>query len=386
MGDKLRAGVIGIGLLGTRHSHELSEDERVDLVAVADLKEERAQEIAAKEQCKAYGDPEKMLAAEALDVVVVATPDPYHREPVVACAEAGVPHIILQKPMATTVEDAEAMQQAAKDHGSQIYIVFATRWFPMNVATHHVIRQGLIGDVVWGEVLTDDSITVPLEMWGDLGETWADSSSTAHFLHSHLVDRLRWYMRPAEAQSVYAISQQKVLGFAPDLYDAFITFDNGFVARVKTGWIHYIEGGVENRSTYNGSMGQIFNNTSPAFGLSAGWRANFSDDVALTDIEACQAALLEKGLASRIISREPRISGWMRGVRRGLELESSGSERPSPTTVILDGIVEGTLSPDSWKSWQGEHPLPTGEDGLEQTRIVCAVVESAKSGEIVKLR
>ncbi len=42
-----------------------------------------------------------------------------------------------------------------------------------------------------------------------------------------------------------------------DLYDSFLFFDNGFKARVKTGWIHYIEGGVENRDIYNGARGQV---------------------------------------------------------------------------------------------------------------------------------
>jgi predicted dehydrogenase len=385
MTDKKRAAVIGVGLLGARHSQELAEDQRVELVAAADLRQEKADEIAAKWSCRAYNDYEEMLRTESPDIVVVATPDPFHRDPVVACAQAGVPHILLQKPMATTVADAEAMMAAAQDGGSQIYVIFATRWFAANLATHYAFRSGLVGDVVYGEVLTDDSITVPLEMWGARDQTWADTSSTAHFLHSHLVDRLRWYLSPAEVTQVYAMEQRSVLGFAPDLYDSFLFFDNGFKARVKTGWIHYIETGVENRSVYNATRGQIINNTSPAFGLSMGWRVSVSDDTPLSALEECQQALLKKGLTSRIISREPRNTGWARGIRRGLELELDGCARPNPTTVILDGIFEGTLTPKAWQEWQGEGPLPTGEDGLAQTKIVCAVVESARTGEIVKL-
>ena len=230
MPDKKRAVVIGVGLLGTRHSQELAEDQRVDLVAVADLRLDKAEQIAAKWSCRAYADYQQMLAAEKPDIAVVATPDPYHREPVVACAQAGVPHILMQKPMATTVEDAEAMMAAAKAGGSQIYLIFATRWFPANIATHYAMRCGVIGKPVYGEVLTDDSITVPREMWGARGQTWADASSTAHFLHSHLVDRLRWYLHPAEVTRVFAMEQREVLGFAPDLYDSFLFFDNGFKA------------------------------------------------------------------------------------------------------------------------------------------------------------
>ncbi len=386
MPEKLRSAVIGVGLLGSRHSEELSRDARTELVAVADFNAAKAQEIAAKYGCKAYSDYEQMLAAEHLDLVAVATPDPYHRAPVVACAQAKVPNILLQKPMATTVEDAQAMLKASKEAGSQIYMIFATRWFGANMATQYAIRSGLIGQAVYGETTTDDSITVPLEMWGGRNQTWAGASSSAHFLHSHLVDRLRWFVRPAEVESVYAMKQSSVLGFSPDLYDSFIFFDNGFKARVKTGWIHYIEGGVENRDLYNGTKGQVFNNISSAFNLNVGWRVNVSDDVPLAELEAAQQALLKRGLATRIICREQRISGWMRGTKRGLELELDGCLRPNPTTVILDGIAEKTLTPASWQQWQGDQPLPTGEDGLAQTAIVCAVVESAETGQVVKLK
>jgi predicted dehydrogenase len=385
MSDALRAGVIGIGILGRRHSRELDEDERVDLVALADLKEEVVEEAAAEYGCLAYTDYEEMLAKEDLDLVAVATPDPFHKAPVVACAEAGVKNVMLQKPMATTVEDAEAMVSAAEEAGTNIYMIFATRWSPANVATHYVMRNGLIGEPVWGEVLTDDSIRVPREMWGEGRKTWASSSSSAHFLHSHLVDRLRWYMAPAEVENVFAMSQKKVLGFSPDLYDSFIFFDNGFKARVKTGWIHYIEGGVENRSLYNATEGQIINNTSPAFGLETGWRVNVSDKVSLEELVACQQSLSEKGVGSRVIDRKTKITGWTKGVERALELEMRGNLNPNPTEVILDAIVEGTYTPESWVKWQGEGSLPSAVDGLEQTKIVCAIIESAETGEVVEV-
>jgi len=386
MSEKLRAGVIGVGLLGSRHSDELSHDARVELVAVADANATRAENVACQYGCRAYSDYEQMLAKEHLDVVVVATPDPYHRDPVVACAQAKIPHILLQKPMATTVEDAWKMLKASKEAGSQIYLIFATRWTAANMATRYAIRSGLIGQAVYGETTTDDSITVPMEMWGGRNQTWASASSSAHFLHSHLVDRLRWFLHPAEVESVYAMKQASVLGYAPDLYDSFLFFDNGFKARVKTGWIHYIEGGVENRDIYNGARGQVINNISAAFGLSAGWRANFAEDVPLAEIEAAQQTLLQRGLASRIILREQRTSGWTRGIKRGLELELEACLRPNPTAVILDSIVEKTLTPTSWRQWQGDEPLRTGEDGLAQTAIVCAVVESAETGQVVKLK
>ncbi|MFH1085848.1 MAG: hypothetical protein V1772_08830, partial [Chloroflexota bacterium] len=115
-------------------------------------------------------------------------------------------------------------------------------------------------------------------------------------------------------------------------------------------------------------------------------RVNVAEDVPFAELEASQQALLQRGLASRIICREQRVSGWTRGIKRGLELELDACLRPNPTTVILDGIIEGTLTPASWRQWQGDDPLPTGEDGLAQTAIVCAVVESAETGAVVRIK
>ena len=63
--------------------------------------------------------------------------------------------------------------------------------------------------------------------------------------------------------------------------------------------------------------------------------------------------------------------------------------RDLPNRSILDfhvdGILENTLTPTTWQTWQGDAPLPTGEDGLLQTQIVCAIVDSAEQRVEVKI-
>jgi predicted dehydrogenase len=383
--NKIKAAVIGVGLLGSRHGYELKGDERVELVAVADLKKDLAQSIAGQLGCQAYSDYGEMLAKEAPDLVFVATPDPFHKDPVVACCEAGVKYVALQKPMATTVQDAEEMTAAAKESGTTIYMIFATRWSAANNATRHVIRQGLIGKPVYADLLTEDSITVPREMWGGKNQTWAHLSSSLHFLHSHLVDRVLWLYGPVKVESVYAVSQRELLGYTPDLFDSFLMLDNGLKVRVKTGWVHFIEGGVENRDIYNGTQGMIINNISPAYGVTAGWRVNVDDCVPIEDLLAAREALYRAGIGSRIMERQTCIQGWMRGIKRGLELETAGNAAPNPTKTIIDSIMEGTLTPSGWRAWQGDSPLPTVEDGLVQTKIVCAIEESAATGQVIRV-
>ena len=227
MGMQLRAGVIGLGIMGREHARFLDDQPEVSVAAVADVRSERASEVGEQVGAQPYADYERMLAEQEMDIAVIATPDHLHREPVLAAIQAGVPAIIQEKPMATTVADAEEMLEAAEKARARIFVNFSNRGTPLDRATFYVIRQGLLGEIVYGEARLDDNISVPTRLWGKRSREWAAQSSTAHFLLSHVVDLLRWILAPSEITEVYAISQQKVLGYTPDLYDAFLTFDNG---------------------------------------------------------------------------------------------------------------------------------------------------------------
>src|SRR5450759_2069562 len=103
-GDRLRVGVIGVGLLGERHARFWAQEPDVDLVGVADARLERAQQVARK-----WGAPAAFASAEELvesarpDMVSVATPDFVHREPVSAALEGGA-HVLVEKPLALTTD------------------------------------------------------------------------------------------------------------------------------------------------------------------------------------------------------------------------------------------------------------------------------------------
>ena len=381
----LRGGVIGVGLLGESHARFLHQGSngRTKLVAAADTRPDTAERVASSFGCRAYSDYESLLETEDLDLVFVATPDPLHREPVIACAQAGIKHIVLQKPMATAVADAEAMLAAAEAAGSTIYLLYANRAIALDMACHYGLRSGLIGEPVYADVCIEDNIGVPTIMWEQRSRSWAAGSSTAHFLITHLVDRLRWYLAPAEVAQVQAMVQRRVLGYTPDLYDAFLRFTNGVKARVKAGWINYIEVGVESEQIFNGSRGQIIHNRSPRFGTAMGWRANVAADVSVADLEQHQDRLHQRGLPSRLFVRQPGREGWDAGVTRGLEIGPVGLPQREYCDFIVDAIVEGTTAPASWRAWQGDGPLPTGPDGLAVTRVCCAIVDAADQQTLV---
>jgi len=385
MSTQLKAGVIGLGLLGSEHTRFLDAQPEVEVTGVADIRGEVAQEIGGQVGAQFYSDYERLLKEQQLDIAVVATPDPLHKAPVLAAIEAGVPTIIEEKPMATTMADAEEMLEAAERAGARIFLCFFNRSSPLDRATYYVIQQGLLGDVVYGEVHLDDNICVPTRLWGTRSREWAAGSSTAHFLLSHVVDFLRWVLAPAEVTEVYAISQQKVLGYTPDLYDAFLTFDNGARFRAKAEWIKHVDGLVEFTLSFSGSEGTLVYIKEPGFGQVDGWRANVSDRITPEELLGHQERLLEQGVNVRALLHRPRPTaqepeGNDERLSLGLEAFAAPKDTWRMARSFVDAVLEDTLTPSSWTEYG---PLPTGIDGLRQTQIVSAIIESAERGQVV---
>jgi predicted dehydrogenase len=386
MNDTCRAAVIGMGLLGGRHASFLSSQPGYQVAALADIRKAATRKAASSLGAIAYEDYRRMLEEVRPDLVVVATPDALHREPVLACAGAGVPAVILEKPMATAVREAEEMLRAVEQSGTRLYINYANRGSALDRATHYVVRQGLLGDLVYGDIHLDDSIVVPTAMWGNRSREWTAGSSTAHFLLSHVVDFLRWIAAPAEVTEVYGITQKKVLGFTPDLYDAFLSFDNGMKFRVKAEWIRHIDGLVEFAFSFSGSEGSLKYIKRPGHGEAKTWRANVSRRVTRRRLLKHTEKLAELGipveLKEREISRE--VAGFEGGkaFRGALERTAAVTDDWRVVRAILDGIEGNSPSPPSWSAYGN---LPTGYDGLRQTRIVCAIEESAELGRPVNV-
>jgi predicted dehydrogenase len=386
--SRLKAGVIGLGILGRQHAEFLHRHPAVALDAVVDVRPAVADQTAAALNATAYYDANDMFNSHRLDLVVIATPDHLHCQPALAALAAGAPNIIQEKPMATTMADAEAIYEAVERTGARFFVNFANRASPMDIATRYVIQQGLLGRVVYGEARLDDNITVPTQMWGDRTREFAGNSSTAHFLLSHVVDLLRWYFAPAEVTEVYAISQQAVLGYTPDLYDAFLTFDSGMKIRVKAEWIKYIDELVEFYLSFSGSEGTLVYNKRGGFGCIDGWRANLAQHVTVEALRQHQDVLFARGVnVAGVVHRPMPSTGQLSagGGHTALALEQRGPSHAGTMALAglcIDAILEERREP---ASYQGNGPLPDHVDGLRQAQIVLAIVDSARMGEPVAL-
>ncbi|MEO2077936.1 MAG: Gfo/Idh/MocA family oxidoreductase [Bacillus sp. (in: firmicutes)] len=144
---KLRVAVIGCGSIAQhRHLPEYKANKNVELVAVCDINEERAIEVAEKFGAKAYTNYEELLNDGAVDAVSVCTPNYLHAPISIAALHAGV-HVLCEKPMATSKQEAEAMISAAKESGKKLMIAHNQRFVPSHQRARKLIESGEIGKI-----------------------------------------------------------------------------------------------------------------------------------------------------------------------------------------------------------------------------------------------
>ncbi|PLT27742.1 Gfo/Idh/MocA family protein [Peribacillus deserti] len=143
----LKIGVIGCGSIARhRHLPEYAAHKNAEIAAVCDIVEERADEMAVKYGARAYTNYEELLADPSLDAISVCTPNYLHAPVSIAALNAGK-HVLCEKPMATSKEEADAMIEAAKQSGKKLMIGHNQRFVPSHVKARQLIESGAAGRI-----------------------------------------------------------------------------------------------------------------------------------------------------------------------------------------------------------------------------------------------
>ena len=234
--DKLRFGVIGLGIMGQQYVKIYSGLANTEVTAVADSNEKRAEEVGAKYGVtRRYTDYRRMLEDAPLDAVVVATPDFAHFEPAKAVLESGR-HLAVEKPMTTSVAEADELLRLTRASGRRVQVNYNHRWLGPYHHGKQAIISGEIGTPLAAFARKNDTIFVPTDFL-----SWAAQSTPAWFLSAHDLDLLRWYFA-AEPVEARAWGRREVLvKRGVDTYDliqAQVKFSSGAIATVESAWIY----------------------------------------------------------------------------------------------------------------------------------------------------
>lgn len=148
MAEKYRVGIIGCGWMGKSHAQAYAELDNVQMLAAADTHPKALAELQAEHDIpNGYADYHELLDKEDLDIVSVCSWPGLHAPMTIAAAEAKVPGIICEKPMARTLGEADAMIAAAEEHGSKLVIGHQGRFRKQTNAIRDLIQDGAIGRV-----------------------------------------------------------------------------------------------------------------------------------------------------------------------------------------------------------------------------------------------
>ncbi len=148
MNDKIRIGILGCGKIAqVRHIPEYADNPDCKLAAFYNPSRQRAEDMAAKYGGKVYDSAEELLADPEIDAVSVCAANYAHAELAIKALKAGK-HVLCEKPMATTIEDCEAMAEAARESGKFLMIGHNQRLAKAHVKAKELIDEGLIGKIL----------------------------------------------------------------------------------------------------------------------------------------------------------------------------------------------------------------------------------------------
>lgn len=231
----LRVAVLGAGILGSRHARVFAEQEGATVVAIVDPDAGRAGPVAERVGAAAFASLAAMWDAVECDALAIATPDHLHREAAVAALDRGK-HVLIEKPLATTPEDMEAITAAAARSTAVAMLNFSQRYVPEYAWIRQAVRDGAIGTPRMVTTHKFDRIYVPTRMIG-----WGASTSPIYFMSSHDLDLVHWYLGsdPVEvvAQDTRGVLDAKGVAVHDGL-NALIRFADGAIGNVHSSWIH----------------------------------------------------------------------------------------------------------------------------------------------------
>lgn len=230
--NPIRVAVLGLGAWGECHVQALQSLPQATITAVYDAAPQRTAQIAARYDVPAVENLETLWARDDVDLVIVATPEAHHFEAVTRALETGK-HVLVEKPVSASPDQARAMQSAA--NAAQRFLVpgHILRFDPRYASIKTHIEQGRIGRIV--SIFSKRAR--PQQQLAVHGR-----AHTAFVLMAHDIDLALWWVgeRVTRVRShalCVSEAQRVTAGEAPDVLWATLEFANGALATLQSSWL-----------------------------------------------------------------------------------------------------------------------------------------------------
>jgi len=358
MSAQLRTAIVGCGKVTDLHASALLRLKESRFTAVCSRSRVKAEHYAAKYGVKAYTDVGEMVQKEKIDVVNICTPHPVHKDPSVAAMKTGA-HVLVEKPMASSLEDCDVMLETARIHQKSIGVICQRRWYPPAARVKQAIESGKIGKPVFG--------TVNMLGWRDRSyydsDPWRGSwegegGGVLVNQAPHQLDLLQWYMGDID----------ELYGLWSNLNHPYLEVDDTANAILKF---------------KSGAVGNIIVSNSQKPGIYCKVHVH-GENGASVGVQTDGGAMFIAGMTNileppvndlwTVPGEENMLKEWVKedsGFFLGLK---------NPMEYFHERQIEDFLQ----AVLEGRPPAVTGGDGRVTVEIFTAIYRSTRDGKVIK--
>jgi UDP-N-acetyl-2-amino-2-deoxyglucuronate dehydrogenase len=347
--ERIGTALIGLGKIASAHAEALASLPRSRFVAVCDDDPGRSGAFGQRYGVRAYSRLDELLADADVQMVSICTPHPTHARLAIRAAEAGR-HVLVEKPMALTLADCDAMIQAAAAHGVKLGVISQRRFYEPVRRVQEAIVQGRIGQPVLATVTVlgwrgEDYYRA--DPWRG---TWAGEGGGVLVNQvTHQLDLLQWFMGPVE----------ELFGYWANLNHGYIEVEDTSVAVLRFA---------------GGALGSIVVSNSQKPGLFGRIHVHGATGASI-GVQTETGSSFVAGVTTEVappINDIWTIAGEERLLRRWQREDRDRVSRVDITTHYHRAQIEDFLDAIC------EHrvPLVTGEEGRKSVEIATAIYRS----------
>ncbi len=251
---KVRLALVGCGRIARTHVDAIAKVGDLDLVAVCDAVEARAQEMGDSVGVPCYTDYAKMLREVECDAVTVATPSGLHPSHGIAAARAGK-HVICEKPMAISLKAADELVHACDDAGVRLFVVKQNRLNPPIQLLKKAIDKGRFGRIYVANTTVWWTRSQEYYRQAPWRGTWEFDGGAILNQASHYVDLMQWLVGPVESVMARTATLAREIE-AEDTGIAVLKFRSGALGSIQVTMLTYPKN-LEGSITILGEKGSV---------------------------------------------------------------------------------------------------------------------------------
>jgi UDP-N-acetyl-2-amino-2-deoxyglucuronate dehydrogenase len=352
-----KISIAGCGKVAHLHAKAIQDIPNARLAGVWSRTPKTAKDFASLYETRAYSNINQMVIENEIDLVIVCTPHPFHRQPAMEAAESGA-NVLVEKPLASDLQDCDAIINACKVRYAKLGVISQRRWYPPVIRVKEAIEAGKIGKPALSSVTLlgwRDKAYYDADAWR--GKWQTEGGGVLVNQSPHQLDILLWYMGDVE----------EVYGVWRNLNHPYIEVEDTALAVVKF---------------KSGAIGNILVSNSQKPGIYGKIHVH-GENGASVGVQTDGGAMFIAGMTG--IAEPPvndlwTIPGEENMLRQWVIQDTEFFNTCDPTVYFMKCQIEDFINAIK----DNREPAVSGEAGRKTVELFTAIYRSARDNQPVK--